>query len=243
MPFLFRGIRRDSVAMGRVRQYFWYAIGEVALIFFGITLALAFDDWSQERQLREQQVASLQDLAENLRGNIDSLTSNSRFDSESLKNCRRAILLVEERSAWQPDSGRILNNCRYWSSPYLQFAAYDSLKARGTDLLANRSVRSSIVALYEETYANLVGDIDREQWGFQDGVFYPVWNRHIRTLPDGTAESSSYDELLASEEFLNLLYNRSSFLSRSIAKQKRTLESTEQVLATIEDELMRQSSN
>ena len=67
MPFLFRGIRRDSVIMGRVRQYFWYAIGEVVLIFFGITLALAFDDWSQERQLHEQQVASLQDLAENLR--------------------------------------------------------------------------------------------------------------------------------------------------------------------------------
>ena len=93
MPFLFRGIRRDAVIMGRVRQYFWYAIGEVVLIFFGITLALAFDDWSQERQSREQQIASLQDLAENLRGNIESLTSNSRFDLESLKNCRRAILL------------------------------------------------------------------------------------------------------------------------------------------------------
>ena len=62
-------------------------------------------------------------------------------------------------------------------------------------------------------------------------------------LPDGTAEPSSYDALLASEEFLNLLYNRSNFLSRSIDKQKRTLESTEQVLATIEDELVRQSSN
>ena len=243
MPFLFRGIRRDSVAMGRVRQYFWYAIGEVVLIFFGITLALAFDDWNQERQSREQQIASLQDLAENLRGNIESLTLNSQIDSESLKNCRRAILLIEERSAWQPDSGRILNSCRYWSSPYLQFAAYESLKARGTDLLDNRSVRASIVSLYEDKNENLVGDIDREQWGFQDGVFYPVWNRHIQTLPDGSAEPSNYDALLASEEFLNLLYNRSSFLSRSIAKQKQTLESTEHVVATIEDELMRRSSN
>ena len=243
MPFLFRGIRRDSVAMGRVRQYFWYALGEVVLIFFGITLALAFDDWSQERQLREQQVASLEDLAENLRGNIASLTSNSQSDLKRLERCRQVILKVEERLLWRPEDGEGFNSCRYWTSPYLQSAAYDSLKARGTDLIANRLVRSSIVALYEETYANLVGDIDREQWGFQDGVFYPVWNRHIRTLPDGTAEPSSYDALLASEEFLNLLYNRSSFLSRSIAKQKRTLESTEQVLATIEDELMRQGSS
>lgn len=243
MPFLFRGIRRDSVTMGHVRQYFWYAIGEVVLIFFGITLALAFDDWSQDRQLRDQQIASLEDLAENLRANIESIVSNSQFDSENLKECRRAILHVEERLAWQPESGELFNHCRYWSSPYLQFAAYDSLKARGTDLIANRSVRTSIVTLYEETYADLVGDIDREQWGFQDGVFYPVWNRHIRTLPNGGAEPSNYDSLLASEEFINLLYNRSDFLRRSVAQQERTLESTQKVLATIEDELSHQGSN
>jgi hypothetical protein len=243
MPFLFRGIRRDSVTVGHVRQYFWYAIGEIVLIFFGITLALAFDDWSQDRQLRDQQIASLEDLAENLRGNIDSLTSNSQSDLERLEMCRQVNLQVEERSVWRPENGVDFNSCRYWTSPYLQFAAYDSLKARGTDLITDRSVRASIVELYEETYADLVGDIDREQWGFQDGVFYPVWNRHIRTLPDGSAEPSNYNSLLASEEFLNLLYNRSDFLRRSVEQQERTLESTRKVLATIEEELVRQSSN
>ena len=237
MPFLFRGIRRDSVIMGRVRQYLWYAIGEVVLIFFGITLALAFDDWSQERQLHEQQVASLQDLAENLRGNIDSLTYNSQADLERLERCRQVILQVEGRMAWRPENGETFNSCRYWTSPYLQSAAYDSLKTRGTDLIANRSVRASIVELYEESYAVLVGDIDREQWGFQDGVFYPVWNRHIRTLPNGNAEPSNYRALLDSEEFLNLLYSRSDFLRRSVIRQEQTLEKTRKVLSVIQDEL------
>ena len=242
MPFLFRGIRRDSVIAGRVRQYFWYAIGEVVLIFFGITLALAFDDWSQERQLREQQVASLQDLAENLRGNIDSLTRNSQSDLNRVERCRQVILQVEQRMDWRAENGAAFNSCRYWTSPYLQSAAYDSLKARGTDLITNRSVRVSIVKLYEETYANLVGDIDREQWGFQDSVFYPVWNRHIRTLSNGDSEPSNFDALRDSEEFLNLLYNRSDFLRRSIIKQEQALEKTLGVLSVIQDELAQQEA-
>lgn len=213
MPFLFRGIRRESVTTGRIRQYCWYAIGEIVLIFFGITLALAFEDWSQERQLRGQELATLEDIADNLSANIVSLTANLQSDSTYMENCRRAILLVEERSIWQPASGELFDGCRYWTSPYLQFAAYDSLKARGTDLLSSRSLRTSIVRLYEEIYAGHIGDMDREQWDFQSAVVLPVWNRYLRTTPDGNTEPSNYDALLASEEFLNILYNRNRLLS------------------------------
>ena len=237
MPFLFRIIRRDSVSMGHLRKYSWYAIGEIVLIFFGITLALAFDDWSEERRLRDLETASLQDIAENLRANIDLAASNMQFDSRNLNECRKAIVVVEERLAWQPENGTLFQRCRYWTSPYLQSAAYDSLKARGTDLLSNPRVKTGIVKLYEDVYANLVGDNDREQWEFHVSVFFPVWNRYIRTLPDGTAMPSNYDTLLASEEFLNVLYNRSDLLRRSIAEQEKTLANTQEVLVTIEDEL------
>ena len=243
MPFLFRGIRRESVTTGRIRQYCWYAVGEVVLIFFGITLALAFEDWSQERKLRGQELASLEDIADNLSANIISLTANLQGDSRRMENCRRTILLVEERSVWQPESGELFNECRYWSSPFLQFAAYSSLKARGTDLLSNRSVRTGIVRLYEETYADVIGDMDREQWDFQSAVVLPVWNRYLRTMPDGNAESSNYDALLASEEFLNVLYNRNELMSRSIAQQKYTLEVTQEMNAAIEEELGHQELN
>jgi hypothetical protein len=243
MPFLFRAIRRDSVTTGRIRQYCWYAIGEVVLIFVGITLALAFEDWSQERQLRGQELASLEDIAENLRANIITLTADLQRDSTRMENCWRGILLVEEQSVWQPESGELFDDCRYWTSPYLQFAAYDSLKARGTDLLSSRSVRTSIVRLYEGTYADHIGDVDRSQWDFQSAVVLPVWNRYLRTMPDGNTEPSNYDALLASEEFLNVLYNRNELLSASIDSQNASLENTQEVLAAIEDEIGRQEAN
>lgn len=243
MPFLFRAIRHDSMIAGRVRQYCWYAVGEVVLIFFGITLALAFEDWSQERQLRGQEFSALNDIAENLSANIDSLSVDLQTDSTRLEDCRRAILIVEERSAWQPESGELFESCRYWTSPYLQFAAYDSLKVRGTNLLSSQSLRISIVRLYEETYAIHIGDHDREQWDFQSAVVLPIWNRYLRETPDGNTEPSSYDALLASEEFLNLLNNRSSLLSKSIDKQKDSLEDTREVLAAVEDELARRAPN
>lgn len=237
MPFLFRQIRRETMLTQRVRQYFSYAVGEVLLIFVGITLALAFDDWSEQRRARRHEISALDDIVTNLYENIDWLTGTIERDSERLSSCRNAILIVERRSVWDPAFGELFDSCRYWTSPYFRTAAYDSLKATGTDLLTNVEVRASIVNLFEGSYAFLIGDLDREQWDFQSAVVLPVWNRYLRTVDGITTEPSDFDALLDSAEFLNVLYNRTELLGRSIAEQTESLADTQDVLRAISQEL------
>jgi hypothetical protein len=236
---LFRKVRHESVALGRVHAYLWYAVGEVALIFVGITLALAFGDMQEQRRSRVEEISTLNDIARNLQENIESAETNIGSDDQYLHQCQDAIDIVEARSLWQPEYGSIFEGCRWWTSPYRRSAAFDSLKAKGTDLVSDPEVRSAIVNLYEEVYAKNVGDMDREQWDFQSSVVLPLWNQFLRTGQDQFTETSNYDALLDSSEFLNMLYNRNELLRRSLETQKQSLASTKEALAAIQTELLR----
>jgi hypothetical protein len=239
MPTLFRKVRHDSVALGSVHAYLWYAVGEVALIFIGITLALAFGDMQEERRSRVEEISTLNDIARNLQANIKSIESTIDRDDQFLHQCQDAIDIVEARSLWQPEYGTVFEGCRWWTSPYHRSAAFDSLKTKGTDLVSDPEVRSTIVNLYEDVYARNVADMDREQWDFQSSVLLPLWNQFLRTSQEQFTETSNYDALLDSSEFLNMLYNRSELLSRSIETQKQSLASTKEALAAIQTELLR----
>jgi len=242
MPLLFRKMRHDSVGVGHVREYLWYAVGEIVLIFVGITLALAFGDMQDQRRLRVEEISTLNDLARNLLANVQIIENNISIDEAYLQQCEHAIALVEAKSPWKPEYGTFFEGCRWWTSPYLGSAAYDSLKAKGTDLISDPELGSTIVGLYDEGYSRSVGDMDREQWDFQSTVVLPLWNRFFRTVQDRRVEPSDYDLLLDSSEFLNMLYNRSDLLGRSIDSQKQTLVRTKDSLAAIEAELLLLSS-
>jgi len=239
MPSLFRHNREESVTLGHARRYFWYALGEVVLIFVGITLALAFGDMQERRRLHEQEISTLRDIAENLKTNVDRLAGTIAGDEDRFDRCQTAISVIEQRLAWRPDYGDAFEGCRYWSSPYFRSAAYDSLKVRGTDLISNRDLRLEIVILYEDAYAQQIGDIDREQWELQASVLLPVWNRYFRDAADRGTESVDFDSAVGSSELDNLLHNRSRLLRRSLEYQRRNLELTRSAIASIDTELER----
>ncbi len=243
MPLLFKKMRRDSVMFGRVRKYFWYAIGEVVLIFVGITLALAFGDMQDERRARAEEISTLQDIEQNLLANIDTMEHDQERDKLLLSRCEEAIAIVEARTPWQPEFGMVFEGCRWWGSPYYSSAAYDSLKMKGTDLITNRAVRTSVVGLFDETYKMVAGDIDREQWDFHATVAIDQWNRLFRASRTEGSIPSDYESVLDSAEFLNLMYNRTDFLNRSISFQGRSLAATRETQRLIAEEIARLSSD
>ncbi len=163
-----------------MRRYIGYALGEVILIFAGITLALWFSNWNDESREREIELLALEDLVDNLRANEIHIKANIARDTDRLAACQRFMDATDKRESWNDQLGTDLDTCRWWTSPFLSFAAYESLKARGTDLVSNRSLRSEIVKLYEQDYAYLVNDTDKTFWGFQQNVIFPVFTRYVR---------------------------------------------------------------
>ena len=55
----FRLIRKKLVEEQKVRQYTWYALGEIFLVVIGILIALQINNWNEERKNRKQEEAIL----------------------------------------------------------------------------------------------------------------------------------------------------------------------------------------
>jgi hypothetical protein len=221
----------------KLGRYIWYAIGEILLIFAGITLALWFSNWNDERKLRESELQILADIAENLRANVDHLRANIKNDENQVSACNRFVESTAAKQPWSDELGSDLYQCRSWTSPFLTSAAYQSLKAKGTDLISDRELRSSIIKLYEQTYAFLVNDVDKSFWSFQDSVIAPVFNRHIRETGANQFVPNDYQAMLESTEFFNMLHSKIANQTFSIEKQRESLVATEEVIDMIEARL------
>ena len=229
--------RFDASRRMQIRRYIWYAIGEILLIFAGITLALWFSNWNDERKLRESELQILADIAENLRANVDHFRANIKEDEDRVSACSRFVESTAAKQPWSDVLGSDLFECRWWTSPFLTSAAYQSLKAKGTDLISDKELRSSIIKLYEQTYAYLVNDTDKMFWGFQEFVIAPLFNRHIRDAGPNQFVPNDYQAMLESTEFFNMLHRKIATQTSSIQTQRESLRATEEVIDMIETRL------
>jgi hypothetical protein len=72
MPIRFR--RSSHTVTRSPTQFIGYAITEVALLVCGILLALAINNWNEERKRQERLASILQVVQSDLRGDINSIT-------------------------------------------------------------------------------------------------------------------------------------------------------------------------
>lgn len=240
MSFSFRHRRFKGPELHGVRQYFWYAIGEVILIFAGITLALAFGNWNEERKVRNLETKALTDIAANLNTNVRHIKGNIKRDTRQMSACESVLEALSQRKPWRDAIGQDLWECRWWTSPYFNTAAYSSLKARGTDLISDPELRYAILNLFEMDYRWFENDIDKTFWNFQTAVMEPVFNRYV-TYRAETEQyvPNDYIALLDSNEFSNMLHMKIHYQSQSIYGAQEVLQETESVINLINAQLSR----
>jgi hypothetical protein len=164
-----------------------YAVGEVLLIFIGITLSLWFNEWDGDRKQRELELKTLReikneilldtiDLNINLAGYREMIRSDTVFE-----NFFMGGMGSEKQPSVVPTGNDLaqLNNAFMIT---LQTSAYETLKARGIDLIGNDSLRLSIIRLYDFDYkvleslenTGMMKDIRREM--------HPYFVRNIKMI-------------------------------------------------------------
>ena len=219
-----------------------YATGEIILIFVGITLALWFNNWNEQRLLLKTERAAIQEIASNLASNLSTLEANIVEDKSSLADCQEIVDLLRARNPWKEDYAPVLGKCRKWTSPFLQHAAYESLRLRGTDLISNVDVRQSVISLYENQYRFLIEDIDHGQWVYEVAVWAPIFTRYVEQRTREDLRPSDYVALAQSTEFMNALVRHMNLMERSIDIQENTVEKTRRTFELVEAEIARLSS-
>jgi hypothetical protein len=170
-----------------VGQYLLYGIGEVILIFIGITLAVGFENSAEEKRASELARGLLIGVQQDLDANATELDGNIEIDETFLASLTLVLAHLDTSSAW-PDSLSVeLENAMHWSSPFLSTSGYEGLKQAGLHRVPDEELRTAIVRLFEGRYGFLLGDHDRAMWEFSATVLRPLLGSEIvRTDKGGT---------------------------------------------------------
>jgi len=180
-----------------------YGIGEVFLIVVGVSIALAANSWYESRKLRGDETAILSGLQATLREDLERV--HTGFDTITDANQRIKLFVnrVESDGLSQPDIDDGIGAIMRFVTLHIRYGPYETLKARGIDLVSDESLRVRITTLYEDELPNLIEDseIDRRRsteqytpyiidhfWLEESGQWVPKelpgvnWRRDLATL-------------------------------------------------------------
>ena len=132
-----------------------HAIGEIVLIVLGVLIALAVNNWNASRQQRRVELTVLAQLRAALVGDLSALRAVD--DAVRVREKRIEMLLADlDRGVVTGDSADVRFGAvlRIWELR-LNRSLYETLKAKGLDLISNDSLRLRVAALYDNTYVDL----------------------------------------------------------------------------------------
>jgi len=150
---------------GTAKEFNWkYAVGEVLLIVVGVSIALATNSWYENRQLRSDEIAALTQLQATLREDLKGITRTHETMGRINQEISLFVSVIESDQSNKYDLTKGIRSNTRFVTLHPSNGPYESLKARGIDLISNKSLRTTITSLYEDEIPNLVEDsiIDRQ---------------------------------------------------------------------------------
>lgn len=243
MPGFFKSPRVDAIASSKLGRYVVYALGEILLIFVGITLAISFENATESRKKEELNLGLIEGVRQSLEANVDQLTSNLEEDEGHLNSLVNVINAIDSSSEWSDSLSLEFTDAMYWTSPFLATAGYESLKQAGLHNVKDPVVRTEMIHLFEKTYAFLIGDLDKGMWSYNDAVLQPMVGELIdvemgddleslRTIPiDFTTEAER-------RSVVSKLQKQRFYLTAGQKTRGEALKETEALLSKLERFLM-----
>jgi len=148
----FRKIRRLLINQGNLKKYFTYALGEILLVVTGILIALAVNNWWQNRLKKVEEVKVLKEIKESLE--YDKLDILFNINAYKIANrCIDTILSVMEQDRpFRQSLGKYFAGTLITTRFIAREGSFDVLKSKGIELISNDSIKKAIVAMYDARY-------------------------------------------------------------------------------------------
>ncbi len=125
------------------------AFAEVALIFIGITLALLFDNWNQDRKERSLERQLLTEVREDLIETRSDLEIDIENSEMRLGRWRDLATAVAEDAPLDTHWASMLGETLDYSVLVAKTSGYRSLTSQGLGILSDPEVRKAITDFYE----------------------------------------------------------------------------------------------
>ena len=223
-----------------------YAVGEVALIVVGVTIALAATSWYEGRQERRDEVLVLQQLRQTLSEDLQHINRTWEKTRQRERNITTLLNHLESDKPYAAELGRNFQSLLGWWTVRIKTAPFEVLKGRGYKLISNAILREKLISFYEDHYAMLEysSNVDRD-FAIEKVQPYFFKNFVMRVAASDDVDGGTqdwvprdYDKIRAEGYIANLCRFRADLLRRfDLRHYDNTTALMREILEIIEQEL------
>ena len=212
---LFRRLRQRLLFNHKFDKYFFYAVGEIFIVFLGILIALQVNNWNERRKKRNLEITILKAIKTDLEQDINEWNIDIGVHNEALTS----IPIVIDHLAKELPHTDTLDYHFLTSTVTSAFSyhsgALETLKSTGINILTNEELRIEIVDIYTNWYYYMT----LLSKHLTDWHYYGVKNIFIsrfiqahdyddyttKKLWDGEMVPLDYDSLVHDDEYMYYL--------------------------------------
>jgi hypothetical protein len=133
-------------------------LGELVLIFLGITLALMFENWNNDRERKTQELGLLSELYLDLEETRVDLERDIVSTERGLENARLMIEAFNGAGVDADAFGAAYASGISRGKLFPKTSAYESIKTIGLDLIENNDLRKLVADVHELFLGRVLSD-------------------------------------------------------------------------------------
>jgi len=223
-----------------------YAIGEVALIVIGVTIALAATSWYEARQERQDEILVLKQLHRTLSEDLQEIEQTWEFTRNREQNLTARVAHLESDLPYTPELGVKFQALLGWRIVSIKTAPFEALKVQSYKGISNPVLREKLVSFYEDRFATLEHNLNLDR-DFAIEKVQPYFFRNfvmrvaMSTDVDGGAQDwvpKDYEKIKAESYIANICRFRADLLRRfALPQYDSTSAALREILNEIDQEL------
>ncbi len=203
----------------------------------GILIALQVNNWNEDRKDRIAEQKMLSGLIEDLEVNIKRLDNDISLEQRTIRQAKKIIRHLDDKKPYDPSLDAIFSEALYSPDIIISSSGYESLKAKGIDIVQNELLRKKIVSLFDVIYVHLIAETVRLENQFWPSSVLPMIHKHFRETEFRKLTPTNYESLIEDTTYKNMVMHRVHFRKLSLDLKSQALQDTENLVKMIEIEL------
>jgi hypothetical protein len=234
----FRKIRQRLLSESKFSKYLLYALGEIVLVVIGIMIALQINTWNETRKLHKEELKILTNIKIDLKQTLKELEAAHEFHKLTIEEFNKIVAYNKNNRAYTEDLDFAFGLLPHFYSAAVTNSSYKSLQTIGIGIIENDSLRDKIVNIYDVVLADLLVYHDDESL-LSSAIVMPLFAKNFRYTDSAVykAKPNDYDQLMANEEFLNVLSIIQRTRKRGLERYDFYLDELKKTIESIKEEL------
>ncbi|HCW07602.1 MAG TPA: hypothetical protein DGG95_09600 [Cytophagales bacterium] len=128
---------------------------ELFVVVFGILGAFTLEKWNESRKSREVEISYLKDIISCIQSDIVNLQFDLDRNNEAILGGEKMIEAIKQNQPYYDSLSLYFASVNNYTGFESNKGAYESLKSIDLNIISNKTLRFSIINLYEKEYSTL----------------------------------------------------------------------------------------